>query len=324
MTRKSKTTADDGNNRPVHNSDADKFTPEEQKIIDEYENPKETPTEPETPETTDSDKNATVTDQPQEKPEKKTEPTSTEPEKQPTVPHQKFHAERIKRKQLENELNQLRQTQLQTQPQPQNDTPPTPAPQYIDPVEDPAKYEQWAKYNAQQPMLQIQKMQQQQAVQNALNQLNQFEKTEAEKQPHYYDAVAWAKEQRTATLTEAGLTTNEISQQLANDVINLYQAGIASGISPARLFYLQAVEAGFTPPTPPPTTPETTTPSPETQKAVDRINTLNKAQKNTQSLTQTGEPLTTNKISPTQAAQLSEKDFSKLSDDELKRLLAGG
>ena len=248
--------------------------------------------------------------------------------KQPTVPHAKFHAERERRKQLEAELNHLRASANQPPP-PQQTAMDQPvledtAPRYVDPIVDPDGYRQWAEYQMRLPLLEQQRIQaQQQAdqeVRQTFERIAHYEQEMQETEPDYFEAVDWIREQRTEALYDAGYTDDEVQRQLLHDVYDLVKSGEQAGINPARLLYMQCLEAGFVP----------SGNAGQEQSATDggdqakqRINTLNKAQKNAQGVTNTGEAQA-GQLTLKAAAAMNENDFSKLGADEVERLLSGG
>ena len=245
------------------------------------------------------------------------------PARQETVPHAKFHAERERRKALQAELEHLRAQQPQTAAPSQSIMP-----EYVDPIIDPDGYRRWAEFNAQLPMLQAQQLrselQAQQEASAFLERLNDYDVAMKQQVPDYDQAVQWVREQYVTTLTEAGFTADEAEQQLRNDTYRLCQAGEQAGMSPAKLMYMRAFEMGYNPTmlssdagnddagAQAPTTPQ-----------MQRVQTLNKAQQNAQTLTQTGEAQA-GQLTVKTAAEMSEAELAKLSEEEMDRLLSGG
>ena len=233
-----------------------------------------------------------------------------------TVPHAKFHAERERRKELEAELNKLKTQQNQEQQQNNVNN----IPQYVDPVVDQEGYRRWAEYRAQLPMAKIKQLEEnaqvQQAVQDVHSKLNYYDQEMMKINPDYENAVEWAKNNRVTSMIEAGYTQDEANKQLAQDVYNLFRAAEAAGISPAKLFYDKAIEDGYV-------SKNTGDEGTQLSDQEKRIDALNKAQANTQTMSQTGESQA-GKMTLKTAASLSERDFAKLSKDEIDRLLSGG
>ena len=173
------------------------------------------------------------------------------------------------------------------------------------------------------PLLEQQRIQaQQQAdqeVRQTFERIAHYEQEMQETEPDYFEAVDWIREQRTETLYDAGYTDDEVQRQLLHDVYDLVKSGEQAGINPARLLYMQCLEAGFVP----------SGNAGQEQSATDggdqakqRINTLNKAQKNAQGVTNTGEAQA-GQLTLKAAAAMNENDFSKLDVDEVERLLSG-
>lgn len=232
------------------------------------------------------------------------------------VPHGALHAEREKRKALEQQIADLQEWK-KSQEKPAEE-----APQYVDPIEDPEGFRKWAEYNQGQTREQIEaeqkQRQEEQAARQRVERAQQLEQQFAEKTPDYQDAVQWLSQQRVSELRGMGYGDEEVAQQIRKDANGIFDAAEAAGMNPAEILYYRAKSAGFE-----------AKPSQEQQQQERRQQEEQKmqaqatAQQQTQGLGSGGGASQGNGYTAEQLASMSETDFAKLSEEDIRQAMGG-
>lgn len=223
------------------------------------------------------------------------------------VPHGALH-------QTREELKELRAA---LEAQKSQEKPEEQAPEYRDPIEDPEGFRKWAEYQNQQarkPSEEVrQRYEEQQRVQQRVQRATQLEQEFATKTPDYPDAVNWLHQQRVGELQAQGYGEAEIAEQIRKDANGIFDAAEAAGMNPAEILYYRARSAGFQPE--------------QKQDAVkqegERIEAQARAQKQTQGLGSGGGDAQRGKLTPEILANMSEREFAKLSEDQIREAMGG-
>lgn len=254
--------------------------PEEQRGEAEPEKPQEAPKEPEKPSTPEG-----------------------------YVPHAALHAERERRKELQQRLEALEQ-RLSEPEKPKG-------PEYVDPLQDPDGFREWviAQEKARTDQIQQFQQQRQQQEQQAREhqEVAQLEQQFAAQHSDYADAVAHLHNARVADLRNMGYSDAEIGAQIQQDARNVVQAARAAQMNPAELLYYRAKAAGFQAPAPA---------APQVDVA-NRITAQAKAQAQTRTLQSAGGAPASGGLTAAQLAEMSEDEFAKLSSSEVAKALGG-
>lgn len=227
------------------------------------------------------------------------------------VPHQAMHQERMRARQERERADALEQriAELEAKASPQQQPP-----EYADPLVDPDGFRKWAEFNAQNGQQQTEAVQQQIQQQAEDRQLFQkvaeYDRQFTTEQPDYPQAGQFLAQARMQELTQLGYTQPQAQAQLQQDMRAIIQAGEAMGMNPAKLAYMRAQEMGYQAPA-----------APQPSEA-ERIQATAQAQEATKGLSSTG-PAQTGKLTAQQLADMSEADFAKLTDDQLREVLGG-
>lgn len=164
------------------------------------------------------------------------------------VRHGAFHEERMRRKEVEQQLQTFREQEAATKARleerlntlAQRLQPPEPV--ITDPNERLARLEQTiAQQNQQAEQTRI-------AVQNEQNFYSAITRAEeqfAAKVPDYMDAIEFAKAARLQDIEALGFTGAEAEEVLKNDVLRLSDDAFRRGINPAERFYNFAKSRGW-------------------------------------------------------------------------------
>lgn len=224
------------------------------------------------------------------------------------VPHGAFHAEREARKALETKIAEL-ERRVNGDGQEQE------PPQWADPVLDPEGHKRWIEHQNEPVRRMVQQQEQQAQIAQQANLANQLEAQFAEQVPEYPDAAKWLHEQRVGELRQAGYNDAEIAQQVRQDVMGLFQAGVQSGVNPAELLYTRAVRAGFKP------QPAQRQPD-KVQAEASKMAAQSRAQEQTRGLGQGGEAPAT-KYTADVLASMSERELAKVPDEEIAKAFGG-
>lgn len=195
--------------------------------------------EPEIEEAQESeDVEPVVLEEPKEEPPVEAKADDTRPP-EGYVPHGALHAEREKRKALEDRLAKLEEA----------GKPKEEVPQPADPVLDPEGFRRWQEHQLAQPTQAIERFQQQQQEQARHQQMMQDVTTHEakfrESNPDYDEAAQFMLQARVSELRGAGYGEPEIQKQVQQDITQLYTAATAAGLNPAQLAYLRAGEMGY-------------------------------------------------------------------------------
>lgn len=294
----------------------EQFTPEEQAAVDAMENEGAQPVDDQTggaqPEEGKTEPAEAKTEAPAEgeqgdgeQPEGKQKPPEG------FVPHGALHAEREARKQLQKEIAELKAWREA------QEKPPEAEPQYVDPIEDPEGFRKWAEHREakreEATRQQQESAQQERARQERFQEVTRYEQEFAAKTPDYTDAVQHLVQTRQQELTAQGYGPQEIQQQMQKDANGIFDAARAAGMNPAELLYMRARSAGYT--------------GPQAQQQADQtgqqLQAQERAQKATQSLGHGGGDKQSGKLTASQLADMSEAEFAKLSEDDIRAAMGG-
>lgn len=222
------------------------------------------------------------------------------------VPHAALHAERMRNREMAEKLAALEKWKQE------QEVPPEPEPEYRDPLEDPDGFRKWAEANQRKTTEPLQQfMEQQRAAQEHQQRVQMAAQAEAEfakTTPDYNDAATFVQRQRVEELRGMGYTDPMISQQLRQDAINIFTGAQQAGMNPAQLLYLRAQQAGF---------------KPKAQQQAERMQAQAKAQEQTRTLGQASGAPAGGKLTAAQLAEMSDDEFEKLSEDDLRAVMGG-
>ncbi|WP_299949079.1 hypothetical protein [uncultured Ruegeria sp.] len=253
----------------------------------------------------------------QEAPKTEEKPADeSEKEKPPEgfVPHQAMHAERLKARQERERADALekRLADIEAKISPQEQPP-----EYVDPIEDPDGFRKWAEYSAKQSEQKAEtvtkSVQQQTEERQLMVKIENYEREFLQKTPDASDAISFLSQARTQELTQMGHGPAEVQAQLRQDVMAMVQAGEAIGMNPAELAYMRAKSMGY----------ETAQPATAPQQTdAEKIAAMAQAQEATKGVGSSG-PAQTGAITATQLAEMSEEEFAKLTDEEVRKAMGG-
>lgn len=270
----------------------------------------ETPPETETPKQEAPQEPAPV-EQP-ETPEQPEKPESS------MVPHQAMHAEREARK-AEQEAHRATQAQLRELQEKvaQLEAPAPDNPEHAgrpDPVLDPEAYAKWEadkRAEIEGKVDALRQEREQEAI-RAQRQSDMMQAQDAfrEKQADYDDAANHLMQARIGQLAAQGLAEADIKAQLSKDINAIYDAAKSVGMNPAHLAYIRAQELGYQ------------RKQPDTGEA-ERVAALAKAQESTASLSTAGGTSAPSGITAESLAAMSEAEFAKVSDEDIRRAMGG-
>ena len=252
-----------------------------------------------------------VTEAPQETPEEAPKEEAKEPEfktsrekteKPPEgfVPHQAMHAERMKRQELERKIAEL-EARL---PKPEEEKPP----QWVDPLVDPEgfrKYDEWRQRENNEKLEQINRsLKEREETAVRVRRAAELEAEFAAETPDYPQATQFLHQARVSELAAMGYSPDQISAQLRQDAMGVFNAAQQIGMNPAELLYIRARRAGYQPPV---------KEAPKPVADAERVVALDKAQKATQGLGSASGP---------QSGQLTARDLAAMSEAELAKVPA--
>jgi hypothetical protein len=235
---------------------------------------------------------------------------STREDKPPEgyVPHQAMHAERVRRQEVERQLNELTD-RLSALEKPKDEPP-----QYVDPLVDPEGFRKYDDYRQQKLADEIaqitQAREQEQQIQQRVGQATRFEQEFRHSTPDYDDAAKFLQQARWDELAAQGYQEQQIARQIAMDANALFDAGVKTGMNPAQLVYLRAQQAGYTKAVP------------QQSEEAAKVTALAEAQKNTQGIGTAGGEAT-GKLTITQLAEMSEDEIANVPEAELQRVMGG-
>lgn len=182
-------------------------------------------------------------------PELSAEPEAEEHEEGRTVPLAELMAERQRRKELNNKVQQLEETfqrfMQRTQQQPPAQQPP-PGPQIPDFEADP-----FGHLRARLDLVQnatvsgIQQTQQQNAVAQLISHVQGLENEFRAQAPDYDAAIQHTRALRMAEMQALGYDATTAHQMLQQETLQISARAIQSGQNPAKLFYDLAKVRGF-------------------------------------------------------------------------------
>lgn len=224
------------------------------------------------------------------------------------VPHGAFHAEREQRKALEQRLADL---EAKMQPQKEEEK----APEWVDPLIDPEGFRKYDEHRTRQlqDRLDRQEQERQEAVQRQerFQEAQRLEAEFAERTPDYQDAAKHLHEARIQELRNQGMADAEIPQQIAKDANMMFDAARQIGWNPAELLYQNALRRGYQP----------KARQQEQPSAADKMESLAKAQRETQSIGTTGGGDTSGRLTAAQLADMSEDEMRQLDPKEIARVM---
>src|SRR6056297_1496286 len=244
----------------------------------------------------------------EDKPEDKEPEFKTTREKPPEgfVPHAAMHQERVKRQELEKKIAEL-EAKVSPPETPQE-------PQWVDPLEDPEGHRKWQEHNYSklQDRLDREEQQRQQTfqAQQRMERAAQLEQEFAQKTPDYSQATQFLHQQKVAELQAMGYGDQEIQAQISRDANAIFDAASSAGINPAQLLYMRAKEAGYQ----------------NTPEASEKVTKLAEAQKQTQGVGSAGGGKQSGRLTPTDVANMSEREFEKAKrerPDEIRAAMGG-
>lgn len=220
------------------------------------------------------------------------------------VPHGALHSEREKAKAVASRLEAIEaKLAEQTAEQP---------PEFVDPLIDPEGFRKWADYRDSQQKEQTAKYEaaQEQQFKQAerIQRAAAFDVEFTKSQPDYPDAATHYQNVRIAEMRGLGMSDAEISNEFAQEIGRLFDAGVNSGINPAQLVYMRAQQAGYK------------RAEPERSDA-DKIAARAEAQKQTQGLSNAGGAEQAGGLTMEQIANMSEAEFNKIPEDKLRALM---
>lgn len=225
------------------------------------------------------------------------------------VPHGAFHAEREARKAADARNRELeeRLAALEAKSAPPED----PEPQFADPLEDPEGHRRWVEYQTQKPQDQyrelVEQQQAQATAQARAQQAAQAEAAYAKDNPEYVDAVQFLQAEKANELMSRGYSEAQIRQEMSRQANMIFDAASQIGMNPARFLHIMAQDMGFKP----------------AAKADDRIAAQAKAQQASVTLGQGGGEAQSTGLTAEQIANMSEKEFAKLTDEQIAKVFGG-
>lgn len=235
---------------------------------------------------------------------------TTRKEKPPEgfVPHEAMHAERVKRQDLEKQVQELAAWKA-SQEAAKAEQPP----QYVDPLEDPEGFRRYNEYHLNKTDAALKQREAQTAAETAFRakqaRVVGYEKTFIEKTADYPQASKFLMDARVAELRAQGYGDDDIKATISRDTHALIDAAEAIGMNPAHLAYLRAQERGYQKSAP-------------AQGDADKLTAIAAAQKATQGLGD-GAGAQAGKLTATQIAAMSEDEFNKLSDEDVRVAMGG-
>lgn len=211
--------------------------------------------------------------EPTSEPEQEAAPEQEEAQEQASeqrqVPLAALHEERARRRELDQQLQAVREQnvrmeerfrafQERLQEQQHQATPQAPNEPTVSYEDDPAEYLRQHNEILQRQVRELQgargaseqERQAQVAMQQFSEQLSNDERRFAAQQQDYYDAVEYLKQSRVQELQAVGVSMPEIQRAIINDTIYLAQQAARTGKSPPQAFYELARARGYTGKTP--------------------------------------------------------------------------
>lgn len=286
------------------------WTDEDEKALAEMKAADEAPVEEAPAEDEAASQEAVEPAEAEEKPEPeaKTEDAAKPPEGY--VPHQAMHAERLRRQEAERRLKEIEE-RLKADEKPKEEE------QIPDPVVDPEKWAAYQRETTGRSQQEIQRLRQeieqeryQRQVFNAVTMGEQRVKAE---KPDYDTAISHLMEARKRELAYFTDDQDAINNQIRQDLWGVSTAAIEKGLNPAEVLYNIAHQRGYQP-------PEADTGTPD---AASRVTAAAKAQEATASLSQASGGPQSGRLTADQLAAMPEKDFAKLSDDDIRKAMGG-
>lgn len=256
-----------------------------------------------------------VTEKPAGEPEKEETPEFKSERAQTMVPHQAMHAERMKRQAAEAKLAEL-ETRLSA-----IEKPPEEAPQWVDPLVDPEGHRKWTEYQTSQATSQVEEIKQARAREAAVAQrqvrAQNYETEFIKDNADFVDAANFAAQARLAELGQAGLNEQQAVQRLAQETTAVFNAAEAAGINPCALIYQRAAQVGYKK-----ADPAADTATKAAEEAA-KVTALAAAQAATKTATVASGGAEGGKLTAKQIAEMSDAEFDKLGEDELRRAMGG-
>ena len=190
------------------------------------------------------------------------EPPQEEPQKQ--VPLAALHEERSRRRELDQQLQAVREQnarmeerfrafQERLQEQQRAAAPQAPNEPTVSYEDDPAEYLRQQNSILERRVQDLQgarstseqERQAQVAMQQFSEQLSMDEQRFVQQQQDYYDAVEFLKQSRYQELQSIGVSPPEIQRAIINDTVYLAQQAARAGKTPPQAFYDMAVARGY-------------------------------------------------------------------------------
>jgi hypothetical protein len=225
------------------------------------------------------------------------------------VPHGALHAERSKRKELEQRLAAL-EGKMDA---PKDEEQP---PQWVDPLVDPEGFRKYDEYRTRQLSEKIER--QEQERQQQWQQQQRFEKAArleaefAQKTPDYQEAVQHLHQRRVTDLRAQGMSDAEVAAQIRQDANAVFDAAEQLGWNPAELLYQNAVRAGYT-----------RKQAEAAASDADKIVALDAAQKATKGIGAAGGADQAGGLTAEKIADMSEDELRAVDPKEIARVLGG-
>lgn len=225
------------------------------------------------------------------------------------VPHGALHAERSKRKELEQRLAEL-ESKLEA---PKDEEQP---PQWVDPLVDPEGFRKYDEYRTQQLSEKIerqeQERQQQWQQQQRFEEAARLEAEFAQQTPDYQEAVQHLHQRRVSDLRAQGLSDAEVAAQVRQDANAVFDAAKQLGWNPAELLYQNAMRAGYT-----------RKQAEAAASDADKIVALDAAQKATKGIGAAGGADQAGGLTAEKIAEMTEDELKAVDPKEIARVLGG-
>ncbi len=248
--------------------------------------------------------------------------TSAEVKEKPPegfVPHGAMHAERVKRQALEQQLQEMQRKFEEFQTAQQKPAEPEPMP---DPVMEPEKFAAWNAQQSEGVKKQIAELmtQQREAQQQAymVQSIQTGEASFKAENPDYDDALTHLANVRVQELAVLGYDEMQARQVVQQEARSIVGMAVQRGMNPAAVAYQMAQARGYQKAAPAPAAAAPAQPDMAAQMAAK-----SKAQAATASLSGAGGPVQGGGLTAEMLANMSEADFAKLSDDELRAAMGG-
>ena len=232
------------------------------------------------------------------------------------VRHGAFHEERMRRKEVEQQLVSFREQQaaekarleerLNTLAQRLQQ----PEPVITDPNERLARLEQTITQQRQQ---EEQARKQQENLNNFYNLIQTKEAEFSRDVPDYEDAVAFAKQERVKDIAALGYSDAEVQQMIERDILSFSDDAFRRGKNPAELFYNYAKARGWG---------KEQAPAPKEQAPADKLKTIAAGQQAGKSLG-AAPGSSQAQLTLQSLADMPQEDFDKIDAKTWRKMMGG-